>query len=435
MNIHKLLLGAASAFLSLSLSAQSLYFPPKTGSWETTSPASLGWCTNQIDSLYDFLDKGDSKAFIVLKDGKIVLEKYFGTFTQDSLWYWASAGKTLTGFATGIALQNGKLKLTDTSSKYLGKGWSSLTPEQEAKITVWHHITMTTGLDDGVPESSCTDKACLIYKADPGTRWAYHNAPYTLMDKVILGATGQNINAYVNSSIKPATGITGLFVQVSNDNVYFSTPRSFARFGLLMLGKGSWNGTAVLTDTAYFRQMTNTSQSINLSYGYLTWLNGKTSYRIPGSQLQIPGALMPAAPSDMYAALGKNGQYINVVPSQNLVLIRMGEDPSVGSGLVPTVFNDNIWKYLNKVMCNNNAISENAYTNSGVVLYPNPAENILHINTQNKVNDVSIYAISGKEMYKQNSAESIDISKFPSGIYFVKIQGDGIQYCHKIVVE
>ncbi|MFY7946628.1 MAG: serine hydrolase, partial [Bacteroidia bacterium] len=85
--------------LSSRAFSQSLYYPSTT--WQTTDPSSLGWCTSEIDSLYAFLQKGDSKAFVLLKDGKIVLEKYFGTFTQDSLWYWASAGKTLTAFAVG----------------------------------------------------------------------------------------------------------------------------------------------------------------------------------------------------------------------------------------------------------------------------------------------------------------------------------------------
>jgi hypothetical protein len=68
-----------------------MYYPPlsSTANWDTISPASLGWCINRIDSLYSFLDAQNTKAFIVLKDGKIVLEKYFNNFTLDSTWYWA----------------------------------------------------------------------------------------------------------------------------------------------------------------------------------------------------------------------------------------------------------------------------------------------------------------------------------------------------------
>lgn len=424
------------AILLLTISSrafsQSLYYPSTT--WQTTDPSSLGWCTSEIDSLYAFLQKGDSKAFVLLKDGKIVLEKYFGTFTQDSLWYWASAGKTLTAFAVGLAQQKGFLKLSDTSSKYLGKGWSSLTAEQEAKITVWHHLTMTTGLDDATGNADCTDKNCLTYKAEPGSRWAYHNAPYTLLDQIMQGATGQNINAFLNANVKPTTGMTGLFVKTGYNNVYFSNARSMARYGLLLLGEGQWNGNAVMTDTGYLRRMRNSSQTLNRSYGYLTWLNGKSSFMIPQSQIVFPGTLMPNAPSDMYAALGKNSQYINVVPSQGLVLVRMGNDPPEGGGLVPTAFNNNIWKYLNKIMCQNNQIiSENT---SLYRIYPNPSQGILHISGEIKSTDlIEIINAKGQVVYAQYGAEQLDIRALGSGIYSLRIVNHHGIYSEKIVLK
>ncbi len=106
-----------------NLFAQNIYFPPNTGNtWETVSPESLGWCTENIDTLYSFLEQKHSKAFIVLKDGRIVIEHYFGSFTQDSIWYWASAGKTLTAFLVGIAQEEGYFSIQDSTSEYLGDG-------------------------------------------------------------------------------------------------------------------------------------------------------------------------------------------------------------------------------------------------------------------------------------------------------------------------
>ena len=140
--------------IALQSKSQSLYFPPVTGNtWDTISPATLGWCQPRIDSLYNFLESRNSKAFIVLKNGKIVLEKYFGTFTQDSLWYWASAGKTITAVAIGIAQQEGLLNINNLSSQYLGVGFSSAPLEKENLITVRNQLTMTSGFDDGVPDN------------------------------------------------------------------------------------------------------------------------------------------------------------------------------------------------------------------------------------------------------------------------------------------
>lgn len=339
-------------------SYSQLYFPPLTGNtWDTASPASLGWCSNRIDSLYDFLEQQNSKAFIVLKDGKIVLEKYFGTFTQDSLWYWASAGKTLTSYLIGKAQEQGYLSISDTSSKYLGVGWTNCTRQQEDSITIQHQLTMTTGLDDGVADNHCTDPACLIYKAPSGARWAYHNAPYTLLEKVITEATAQNINVYTQSALKTRTGITGAWLTVGYNNVYYSKPRSMARFGLFIQNNCVWNNDTLLHDTLYKKAMLNTSQQLNYAYGYLWWLNGKGSYMVPGSQLILPGSYANAAPPDMYAAIGKNGQIVSIAPSKGLVVVRMGD---ADEGEVPFLLCNSIWERLNYVMCN--STPPNIYT-------------------------------------------------------------------------
>jgi len=92
-------------------------------------------------------------------------------------------------------------------------------------------------------------------------------------------------------------------------NRYQSDARSMARFGLLMMNKGVWNDETLLS-IDYFNEMINTSQSINPSYGYLWWLNGKDSYIGTSSQEVFTGNLIPNAPSDMYSALGANDQKI-----------------------------------------------------------------------------------------------------------------------------
>ncbi|MBL8001207.1 MAG: serine hydrolase, partial [Flavobacteriales bacterium] len=286
----------------LALHAQTLYFPPNgSTAWDTLSPASLGWCPDRIDSLIDFVGSRNTKAFLILKDGKIVIEHYYGTFTQDSLWYWASAGKTLTSMLTGIAQEEGYLDINQPSSTYLGTGWTSCTPQQEAQITVRDQLTMTSGLDDGVPDDNCTDPACLQYLADAGTRWAYHNAPYTLLDEVIANATGTTFSNYFNTRIRNKVGMDGFWFSGGSpyNNVYYSRARSMARYGLLALNHGVWANDTVLHDTAYFTAMTTPSQNLNDSYGYLWWLNGQPSFMVPDLQFVLPGMLMPDAPPDM----------------------------------------------------------------------------------------------------------------------------------------
>jgi len=328
-----------------------LYFPPITGTtWQTSTVASLGWDQTQLDALYPYLESVGTKAFIILKDGKIVTEHYFGTFTADSLWYWASAGKTVTAMMIGIAQHDGLININNKTSTYIGTGWTSAPLDKENLITIKNQLTMTTGLDDGVADPDCTLPGCLVYKADAGTRWAYHNATYTLLDSVIEKASGLTFNAYFQQKIRNKIGMNGLWIKSPHsNNVYYSNARSMARFGLLMLNKGTWDGTPILADTSYFNSQINTSQNLNLSYGYLTWLNGKASSMLPQTQIVFPVSIIPNAPADLYAALGKNDQKVYVVPSQKLVVIRMGNSAG-GVNLAGDDFDNTLWGKLKTII-------------------------------------------------------------------------------------
>lgn len=410
--------------MSISLYAQTIYFPPLTGNtWDTIAPETLGYCQPKVDSLYNFLEQNNSKAFILLKDGKIVLEKYFGTHTATTPWQWASAGKTITAFMMGIAQQEGHLSISDTTSTYLGPGWTNCTPQQEEKITIWNQLTMTSGLDDGVPDPFCTLNSCLDYFTDAGTRWAYHNGPYTLLDGVIENATGQTLNAYTTQKLKIPTGMTGSFFTAGYNNVFVSNARSMARFGLLILNKGNWNGNQIMTDTAYFNDMVTTSQNLNKSYGYLWWLNGKQSFMIPTLQTVFPGFVCPNAPADMFAAIGKGGQFLNVVPSQNLVWLRMGDEPT--SSLVPFLLNDQIWNYVNELTCTTSDIEEQKMSR-GLELFPNPTSDEFHIRSKSPLLKYDLYTMEGKLILSQHLSNQHDVDvKIPelkSGSYFLTVK-------------
>jgi CubicO group peptidase (beta-lactamase class C family) len=410
-----------------------LYFPPLTGNnWETMNPSDLGWCQNKIDSLYAYLESQDTKAFIVLKDGKIVLEQYFNGHAQNTPWYWASAGKTITAFMVGIAQQEGFLNINNPSSDYLGTEWTSCTTAQENAITVWHQLTMTTGLDDS-GNLGCILPSCLQFLANPGTRWSYHNAPYTLLDQVIAGATGTTLNLYTSEKLKNPTGMTGSFVQVEDNNVFFSSARSMARFGLLILNNGNWNGTPVMTDADYFADMINTSQELNKGYGYLWWLNGKENFMVPGVQVTIPGSIMPNAPDDMISGLGKDGQFVNVVPSQNLVLIRMGEEPS--GSLVPFLMNDKIWEYMNALVCNPAGLIEEESTFD---VFPNPNNGSFQIKTSVAVGEIKVFDLFGRLVLTQELKSQLSHISLPAsfkGFYFIHWTNPGKIMIQKILIQ
>lgn len=329
---------------------ETLYFPPlNSDEWERVSLEELQWNSSAEQPLYDFLETNKTEAFILLKNGKIVLEKYFGSFNANKNHSWNSAAKTLTAFTVGIAQKEGYLDMDNASSDYMGTGWSSLSPEQEARITVKNHLTMTTGLDFSVENNFCTDAKCLLYKDDPDRFWYYHNAAYTLLDNIVSGAVGQDYKEYFNEKVRDKIGMQGSWIKTGYLNLYFSNARSMARFGLLNLNKGTWKNTPILDDPGYFNDMTTTSQELNKSYGYLWWLNGKNSFRTPGSEELYPGKLIPNAPDDLIAGLGAFDQKLYVVPSKGLVIIRMGDSANEDE-LGPTNFDNDLWEKINKVI-------------------------------------------------------------------------------------
>lgn len=321
----------------------TMYFPPiGSDTWETVSAQSLGWDVTKLNEAVDYAGTKNTYGLIILYKGRIVTEKYWNNWTMNTVYYIASAGKSVTAFLAGIAQQEGQLNINNKTSTYLGAGWTSAPLAKENLITVKHQLTMTTGLEYNVPDDDCITPACLTYKADAGSFWYYYNAPYRLMQDVIANATSTNYNTYTKTKLADKIGMKNY--TWFNYTLWLNS-RDMARFGLLTLNKGTWNGNTLMTDQSYFNAMTNTSQSHNQSYGYLWWLNGKSSFMVPTLTLVFPGALNPSAPADMIAALGKGDKKIYVIPSKDLVVIRHGDDTG-DAVLGPSSFDNNFWAKL-----------------------------------------------------------------------------------------
>jgi len=322
-----------------------MYFP-SDNEWDTKSLSSLGWNESALQPLLDFLIQKNTRSFMIVVNGRIVIEEYFNGHTPSTAWQWNSAGKTLVATITGIAQQEGLLNINNKVSDYLGTGWTSEPAEKENLITVRHLLSMTTGINDA---NNLVIKPNLTYLADAGTRWSYHNVFQLLMD-VVADAGSQDFETDFNSMLKDEIGMDGYWNNGVIFKIYHSNTRSMARFGLLALNKGKWMSEQVVNES-FFTESTNPSQNINPSYGYLWWLNGKTSYMVPGSQTVFQGTLVPNAPSDMFAAMGAEDQRIYVIPEKNMVVVRMGDasDPQNPSFAL-SGFDNALWEKINAVI-------------------------------------------------------------------------------------
>jgi hypothetical protein len=105
---------------------ESMYFPSNTdNTWETKAISSLGWNESAVQPLKDYLIQKNTKSFMILVNGRIVIEEYFNGHTSTASWQWNSAGKTLVTATTGIAQQEGLLNINNKVSQYLGVGWQA----------------------------------------------------------------------------------------------------------------------------------------------------------------------------------------------------------------------------------------------------------------------------------------------------------------------
>jgi CubicO group peptidase (beta-lactamase class C family) len=322
---------------------QDMYFPPlTTDDWQTLSPQTLGWDVAKLDEAINYAASKNTYGLMILYKGRSVVERYWNSWNKDTRYPIASAGKAVTAFVVGQAQEEGILSINNRSSQYLGIGWTNAPLAKENLITVKNQLNMTTGLDYNVPDDNCITPACLNYRGDAGSFWYYYNAPYRLLQNVIANASGTTMSLYTKAKLADKIGMRNF--SWINYILWLNT-RDMARFGHLILNEGTWNGTKLLNDPVYFRDMINPSQSFNQSYGYLWWLNGKSSYMVPTLTNTFPGSLAPAAPADMISALGKGDKKIYVIPSKNLVVIRHGDDTG-NNALGPSSFDNAFWQIL-----------------------------------------------------------------------------------------
>jgi CubicO group peptidase (beta-lactamase class C family) len=408
---------------------QSIYFPPVgQNNWDTLSASDLNFCPSQTQALHDYLDSTNTKAFMLLKDGKIVFEWYFGNFTVDSTWYWASAGKTLTAFGMGIIQKEYNIDFNESVSNFLGIGWSSLTPQQESDIKIHHLLSMTSGLDYQVSNLNCTLPTCLLYRAPAGSQWYYHNAPYLLLPKVAEANFPSNLsfNAYLWSRLHTVIGTSIIFLDIpgNSPHVAFSKARDMARFGLLVSNNGRWGQLPAFVDSSFSTTWMNPSQQLNPSYGYLWWLNSGPSYMMPGTTISFPGRMIPNAPTDLITAAGLNEQRIYIVPSEGWVIIRMGEASGL-SGAAISLYDRRVWDKINALRCQSTSFFD-PRPKQVIKLFPNPAKDFIVIEGISEELNYEVSNVTGKVVIRGKVAKRISVKDLSPGLYFLTISGIGV---------
>lgn len=342
--------------LALALAATVSILPITAGcaAAPPAAPVAAAAKSPEMGGLLDYLRNHNSTGFVVIEDGKVLIDQAWPAPANDQMFAnfvygpasdgalledVASQQKSFVAVLVAIAIDKGLLDPTKPVSAYLGQGWSKATPEQEALIRVNDILTMSSGLDEK-----------FSYTAPAGTVFFYNTPVYAMTKRIVTAAAGKPLEAITHDWLTAPTGMTSTawrkrpaaLASVGNDTGLVTTPRDVARFGTMVLHGGvAENGTRVVSEVqlhALFQRSTT-----NPAYGRLWWLNGG-AYKMRPMAGRVDGPLIAAAPADVVAALGAFDRRLYVAPSRKLVVVRTGaatNDPD---------FDQQLWLRLMKVL-------------------------------------------------------------------------------------
>lgn len=279
----------------------------------------------------------NTKAIVVLHDGRLIAERYAPGYGPDTPIWAHSLTKSLTNALIGILVRDGRLRLDQpvpiAAWRRPGDPHGSATVDQLLRMDSGLPFDETDGVVNPLTRMVFLTRDMAAYAAGtplahpPGTHWAYGNLDYVLLGRIVTDAAGGSAvdaERFARRELFRPLGMTHTLIQADATGSLagfggsYGTARDFARFGQLYLDDGVVDGQRILPAgwVAYSH-----SQTLDTGYGAGFWLNIKHDTRVP--VWNAPWG-MPQLPKDMYYARGAFGQYVVIVPSERLVVVRMG---------------------------------------------------------------------------------------------------------------
>ena len=273
-----------------------------------------------------------TRAVVVLYDGQLVGEKYAPGFDKNSKHIGWSMTKSLTNALVGILIKQGKLKLDDPAPVAVWNG------DERKNIKLTDLMHMSSGLkwveDYGGPSGATNmlfkKKDMGVYAADvpleskPGEVFEYSSGTTNIISRIIRESLGdQDYYRFPYEALFHKVGMRSMVMEPDAGATFvgssysFATARDFARFGLLFYNDGVWNGERILPEGWVKYSSTPALGALEGEYGAQWWTNA-------GEKNDPSHRSYPNVPVDCFIADGFEGQYIFVVPSKKLVVVRLG---------------------------------------------------------------------------------------------------------------
>ena len=281
----------------------------------------------------DFRLPRRTRAVVVLHHGQIVAERYAPGIKVDTPLLGWSMTKSVMNALTGILVRDGKLTLNTTTRM---PTWNE-SDDPRNRIAVHHLLHMASGLefssktggpfDDTVfmlfgANDGAAFAATKPLTAAPGSVWSYSSAPTMLLSKVIRDTVGEN--AYLEfprHALFEPLGMKSAVMELDASGTFagaafmYATARDWARFGQLYLHDGMWEGKRILPAGWVQFSTTPSPASPAGEYGAHFWLKLPNAYN-DGDESRMP--------PDTFHAIGHEGQFITIIPSRDLVIVRLG---------------------------------------------------------------------------------------------------------------
>jgi CubicO group peptidase (beta-lactamase class C family) len=315
--------------------------------WTTAAPESQGLSATRLEAFWDDLLARQTTALLVVRNDRLVFERYAEGWGPSRPHYTASMAKALVGgMATAVLLSDGRITLDDTVASFVA-AWKA--DPRKASITLRQLGSHTSGLDDaeegGLPHDKLTGWKGQFWRrepppndpftiardvtplvAEPGTRLGYSNPGIAMLTYALTCALTESLQKDVRTllgdrimrpiGVPEAEWSIGYGSTVMVDGLPLVagwgggnfTPRATARVARLMLREGDWQGVRLLSTEAVRQVTRDVGTPGNAAIGW--WTNS--------------GGESPSLPRDAYFGSGAGNQIVLVVPSLNLIAVRNG---------------------------------------------------------------------------------------------------------------
>lgn len=304
-----------------------------------------------------FAEPGETKnrrtrAIIVIYDGQIIAEKYAGGFDKNTRQLGWSMAKSVTNALIGILVRDGKLSLNDAAPF---EEWKN---DKRSAITINNLMQMSSGLRWEENYSKPSDATNMLFKSkdagllashspyesEPGKVFEYSSGTSNMLAWIIRHSVGDSAYyAFASERLFKKTGMHSMILEPDAGGTFvgssyaFATPRDWGRFGLLFLNDGMFNGERILPEGWSEYSSTPCEGAPIGEYGAQFWLNA-------GSKTDVVKRVYPDVPPDLYWADGYEGQNVFILPSKDLVVVKLSQ--SSGNYLDDNQFLANIIKAL-----------------------------------------------------------------------------------------